>query len=86
MDLAIGVALGSSIQIALFVIPVVVLVGWIAGKTFLLNFDAFTVLILTGDTFCSDPPPPPPVARCWGLPGRQPACSPLRRARAPARS
>ena len=48
MDLAIGVALGSSIQIALFVIPFVVIVGWAASKPFLLNFDAFTVLILTG--------------------------------------
>lgn len=32
MDLAIGVAVGSSMQIALLVIPFVIVVGWIAGK------------------------------------------------------
>jgi Ca2+:H+ antiporter len=47
MDLAIGVALGSSIQIAVFVIPVVVIVGWIIGKPFLLDFDPFLVVMLT---------------------------------------
>ena len=48
MDLAIGVALGSSIQIAIFVIPVVVVAGWVLGKPFTLDFDAFSVLMLTG--------------------------------------
>lgn len=52
MDLAIGVALGSSIQIACFVLPVIVLVGWAIGpvpghKAFTLDFDAFITLILT---------------------------------------
>lgn len=32
MDLAIGVAVGSSMQIALLVLPFIVIVGWIAGK------------------------------------------------------
>jgi len=32
MDLAIGVAIGSSMQIALFVLPFVVVLGWILGK------------------------------------------------------
>lgn len=41
MDLAMGVAVGSSIQIAVFVIPFVVLVGWGIGKEFLLDFDTF---------------------------------------------
>jgi Ca2+:H+ antiporter len=31
MDLAIGVAIGSSMQIALFVTPFLVLLGWIIG-------------------------------------------------------
>ncbi len=33
MDLAIGVAVGSSMQVALFVLPFVVVLGWILGKT-----------------------------------------------------
>lgn len=32
MDLAIGVAVGSSMQIALLVLPLVVLIGWMMGK------------------------------------------------------
>lgn len=36
MDLSIAVALGSSIQIAVFLIPVVVLVGWALGHDFTL--------------------------------------------------
>lgn len=47
MDLAIGVALGSSIQIALFVIPVTVVAGWVMGNDFTLEFDSFSVLMLT---------------------------------------
>lgn len=47
MDLAIGVALGSSIQIAIFVLPVTVLAGWAMGKDFTLDFDPFAVLMLT---------------------------------------
>eukprot|EP00887_Chlorella_sp_A99_P002319 scaffold10.g2319.t1 len=34
-------------QIALFVVPSTVLVGWATGKDFTLNFDAFSVLMLT---------------------------------------
>ncbi|KAK9829782.1 hypothetical protein WJX72_007883 [[Myrmecia] bisecta] len=47
MDLSIAVALGSSIQISLFVLPVVVLVGWAIGKDFTLDIDAFLILMLT---------------------------------------
>lgn len=48
MDLAIGVALGSSIQIAVFVIPVTVIVGWIFHKPFFLDsFAPFPTLMLT---------------------------------------
>lgn len=32
MDLAIGVAVGSSMQIALLVLPLVVVIGWIMGE------------------------------------------------------
>lgn len=48
MDLSIAVALGSSIQIAVFLIPVVVLAGWAMGRDFTLDFDSFAVLMLTG--------------------------------------
>ncbi|KAK9915517.1 hypothetical protein WJX75_000169 [Coccomyxa subellipsoidea] len=47
MDLAIGVALGSSIQIAIFVLPVMVLVGWAIGRPFLLDIEPFAALVLT---------------------------------------
>lgn len=40
-DIAIGVAVGSSIQIALFVIPVLVIIGWCANKPLTLLFDPF---------------------------------------------
>ncbi|KAL9083645.1 MAG: hypothetical protein Q9159_005654 [Coniocarpon cinnabarinum] len=46
MDLAIGVAVGSSIQIALFVTPVVVLLGWIMGKDMTLYFNLFETISL----------------------------------------
>lgn len=47
MDLAISVALGSSIQIAVFVLPVTVLAGWVMGKELTLNLDPFAVAMLT---------------------------------------
>lgn len=47
MDLAISVALGSSIQIATFVLPVTVLAGWAMGKELTLDFDPFAVLMTT---------------------------------------
>ena len=47
MDLAIGVAVGSSMQIALLVIPFIVVLGWIMGKdTMNLDFDAFQITVL----------------------------------------
>lgn len=39
MDLAIGVAVGSSMQIALLVLPLMVVLGWILGKDMTLVFD-----------------------------------------------
>jgi Ca2+:H+ antiporter len=41
MDLAIGVAIGSSLQIALFVTPFLVILGWIMGSPMSLHFQVF---------------------------------------------
>lgn len=51
LDLSIGVAVGSSIQIALLVIPFIVVLAWIVGKPLTLLFDPFeaVVLFLTGE-------------------------------------
>ena len=47
MDLAIGVAVGSSMQIALLVIPFVVVLGWIMGiQDMNLAFDGFQIVVL----------------------------------------
>jgi len=41
MDLAIGVAIGSSLQIAIFVTPFLVILGWIIGQPMTLHFETF---------------------------------------------
>jgi len=41
MDLAIGVAIGSSLQIALFVTPFLVILGWIINEPMTLRFQTF---------------------------------------------
>ncbi|KAI9669640.1 MAG: hypothetical protein M1831_007336 [Alyxoria varia] len=46
MDLAIGVAVGSSIQIALFVTPLIVLLGWILKTEMSLYFNLFETISL----------------------------------------
>ncbi|KUJ16640.1 calcium/proton exchanger [Mollisia scopiformis] len=47
MDLAIGVAVGSSMQVSLFLIPLLVVIGWIMGKgDMTLSFDGFQVAVL----------------------------------------
>ncbi|KAI1431206.1 Calcium/proton exchanger [Xylaria sp. CBS 124048] len=47
MDLAIGVAIGSSMQVALFLIPLLVIIGWGIGNTEMtLAFDTFQVVVL----------------------------------------
>lgn len=51
MDLAIGVAVGSSIQIAIFVTPVIVLLGWILGKDMSLYFNLFETVSLFVSAF-----------------------------------
>jgi len=46
MDLAIGVAVGSSMQIALFVTPLMVIVGWIIGQPMTLFFNIFETCVM----------------------------------------
>ena len=47
MDLAIGVAVGSSMQVALFVIPLLVIIGWGMGiEEMSISFDTFQVAVL----------------------------------------
>lgn len=47
MDLAIGVAVGSSMQVALFLIPLLVIIGWGMGvEDMNLSFDVFQVAVL----------------------------------------
>ncbi|KAK3935826.1 vacuolar calcium ion transporter [Diplogelasinospora grovesii] len=51
MDLAIGVALGSSIQIAIFVTPLVVILGWIMNKPMSLFFTLFETVSMFVSAF-----------------------------------
>ncbi|KAJ9157453.1 Vacuolar calcium ion transporter 5 [Pleurostoma richardsiae] len=48
LDLAIAVAVGSSIQIALCVAPLTILAGWILGRDLSLNFNFFEMATLLG--------------------------------------
>ena len=48
LDLAIAVAVGSAIQIALCVAPLTVIAGWIVGRDMLLTFDFFEIATLLG--------------------------------------
>lgn len=45
MDLAINVAVGSSMQIALFVTPFMVILGWIIGQPMTLHFQGFETVV-----------------------------------------
>ena len=45
MDLAINVAIGSSMQIALFVTPFMVILGWIVDKPMTLHFQGFETVV-----------------------------------------
>ena len=51
MDLAIGVAVGSSIQIALFLTPLVVILGWILDHDMTLYFTLFETVCLFVSAF-----------------------------------
>lgn len=59
MDLSVSVAVGSSLQIALFVAPVLVLAGFVLGKPMDLNFNPFelvavAVAVLIANSISSD--------------------------------
>ncbi|KAE9963998.1 hypothetical protein BLS_008736 [Venturia inaequalis] len=45
MDLAIGVAIGSSLQISIFVTPFLVILGWIMDKPMTLHFQGFETVV-----------------------------------------
>jgi len=45
MDLAMGVAIGSSMQIALLVTPALVILGWIIDKPMTLHFETFETVV-----------------------------------------
>ncbi|KAJ5188932.1 Sodium/calcium exchanger membrane region [Penicillium cf. griseofulvum] len=51
MDLSIGVSVGSSIQIAIFVTPLVVILGWCMDKDMSLYFTLFETICLFVTTF-----------------------------------
>lgn len=51
MDLAIGVAVGSSIQIALFITPLIVILGWIIEREMTLYFTLFETVCLFVSAF-----------------------------------
>jgi len=59
MDLSVSVAVGSSMQIALFVAPVLVIAGWILGQPMDLDFQPFelvavVVSVLIANSISSD--------------------------------
>ncbi|MFM6218960.1 MAG: cation transporter, partial [Dolichospermum sp.] len=59
MDLSMSVAVGSSMQIALFVAPVLVIAGWIIGQPMDLDFNPFelvavAVSVLIANSISSD--------------------------------
>lgn len=45
MSLALGVAVGSSMQIALFVTPALVILGWVIGQPMSLSFEPFGAIV-----------------------------------------
>ncbi|KAJ7286371.1 Sodium/calcium exchanger protein-domain-containing protein [Mycena rebaudengoi] len=51
MELTIGICVGSSIQIATFVVPLLVIVGWIAGHELTLFFANFETITLFASVF-----------------------------------
>ncbi|KAK4178111.1 putative vacuolar calcium ion transporter [Triangularia setosa] len=54
MDLAIGVAVGSSIQIALFITPLIVIIGWIINREMTLYFTLFETVCLFVSAFITN--------------------------------
>ncbi len=54
MDLSLSVAVGSSLQIALFVAPILVLAGWIIGQPMDLNFNPFELVAVAVSVFIAN--------------------------------
>jgi len=54
MDLSIGVAIGSSIQIALFITPLIVIIGWILDREMTLYFSLFETVCLFVSAFIAN--------------------------------
>jgi Ca2+:H+ antiporter len=59
MDLSIGIAIGSSTQVAVFIAPVAVLIGWLLNVNMSLQFGLFEtiatfVAVLIVNSICSD--------------------------------
>ena len=54
MDLSVSVAVGSSLQIAMFVAPVLVLVGWFLGKPMDLDFKPLELLAVIVSVFIAN--------------------------------
>lgn len=50
MDLTLGVVVGSSTQIAVFAVPLLVLVGWVVGQPLTLDFSIFQTTVVTLST------------------------------------
>ncbi|KAJ9115508.1 hypothetical protein QFC22_005266 [Naganishia vaughanmartiniae] len=47
LNLSMAIAIGSSIQISLFILPLLVLIGWMIGQPMSLFFDVFETITLT---------------------------------------
>eukprot|EP01065_Artemidia_motanka_P028772 TRINITY_DN3437_c3_g1_i1.p1 TRINITY_DN3437_c3_g1~~TRINITY_DN3437_c3_g1_i1.p1 ORF type:complete len:529 (+),score=214.55 TRINITY_DN3437_c3_g1_i1:64-1587(+) len=62
MDLCVGVAIGSSMQVATFVVPVMCILGWIIGRPLNLNFG----VLETGVLFLC-------VIKAWNIVGKKEA-------------
>jgi Ca2+:H+ antiporter len=54
MDLSLSVAVGSTLQIALFVAPVLVIAGWIMGQPMDLNFNPFELVAVAVSVFIAN--------------------------------
>lgn len=54
MDLSVSVAVGSSMQIALFVAPVLVIAGWVIGQPMDLNFNPFELVAVVVAVFVAN--------------------------------
>ncbi|SJX65894.1 probable VCX1-Vacuolar Ca++/H+ exchanger [Sporisorium reilianum f. sp. reilianum] len=51
MEISLGIAIGSSIQISVGMIPILVLVGWAVSQPLTMNFEAFETVILVAAVF-----------------------------------